>query len=137
VKTSHWKNTIHTDRGFTLLETLIAMTILAIGLLGLLGLQIAAMQGNASGFLISTAAALGEQRIEELKLLSSSNALLSAGDHADGTVTVHGMTYTKSYTIQDNSPISGVSALTMTISWTDPATGTNRSAQIVTRMLKG
>ena len=50
---------ISNTRGFTLLETLIALTILAIGLLGLLGLQIAAMKGNASGFQVSTAVALG------------------------------------------------------------------------------
>ena len=131
------RHLMRNNQGFTLLETLIALTILAIGLLGLLGLQVTAVKGNKSGFLISTAAALGQQRIEELKELSSGNALLTAGNHADGTTAVQGTTYTRSYVIQDNTPIQGVSTLTITISWKDPATQTNRSTQIDTRMLKG
>ena len=137
MKKFHWKRLTNENRGFTLLETLIALTILAIGLLGLLGLQIAAMKGNMSGFLISAASAAGEQRIEELKGLSSSDALLSAGAHSDGTVTVQDTVYTRSYVIQDNAPVSGVSTLTVTISWTDTATSTARSTQIATRLLKG
>jgi type IV pilus assembly protein PilV len=125
------------ENGFTLLETLIALTILAIGLLGLLGLQIVALKGNDSGFRISTAVALGEQRIEELKELEASNALLTTGNHADGTTTIQTVVYTRSYVIADDTPVAGVSTLSMTITWTDPQTNTVRSTQIGTRILKG
>jgi type IV pilus assembly protein PilV len=133
------KNAKHlTDcRGFTLLETLIALTILAIGLLGLLGLQIAAAKGNASGFQATTAVALAEQRIEELKGLDNTDPLLSSGNHGDGTVTVQQTVYTRSYAVQDDTPISGLSFVTMTLSWTDPQTGTVRTTQVATRIEKG
>ena len=124
-------------RGFSLLETLIALTILAIGLLGLLGLQIAAAKGNASGFQVSTAVALSEQRIEELKGLDTTDPLLGSGNHVDGTVTIQQTVYTRSYGIQDDTPVSGVSIITMTLSWTDPQTGTVRTTQVATRIEKG
>lgn len=128
---------ISNQRGFTLLELLIALVILAIGLLGLAGLHVSAMHGNVSGFKISTASAVAQQRIEELKALDPSDAALSAGDHVDGSVTVQGVTYNRSYAIQDNMPITGTSTITLTVTWTEPATGANQSTRIFTRIVKG
>ncbi len=125
------------QRGFTLLELMIALVILAIGLLGLAGLHVSAMHGNVSGFKISTASAVAQQRIEELKALDPSAAALSQGTHVDGSVTVQGVTYNKSYTIQDNIPITGTSTITLTVTWVEPATGVNRSTRIFTRIVKG
>ena len=125
------------QKGFTLLELLIALTILAIGLLGLAGLHIAAIQGNVSGFKISTATAVSQERIEELKAIDTSSASLSAGDHADGNVVIQGITYNRSYTIQDNTPIQDTSTLILTVSWVEPATGVGRSTRIFTRIVKG
>ncbi len=124
--------------GFTLLELLIALTILTIGLLGLAGLHIAAIQGNVSGFKISTATAVAQERIEELKALDGSSAALSTGAHADdGNQVVQGITYNRSYTIQDNTPVSGTSTIILTITWVEPGTGTTRNTSVFTRINKG
>ena len=72
-----------------------------------------------------------------MKALATTSALLGAGAHADGNVTVQGTPYTRSYQIQDDAPISGVSTLTMTLTWTDGNTGTIRTTQVSTRILKG
>lgn len=135
---------ISNQRGFTLLELLIALVILAIGLLGLAGLHVSAMHGNVSGFKISTASAVAQQRIEELKALDPASPALTAGVHPDNCpgpppndCTVQGITYDREYTIQDNTPINGTSTIILTVTWTEPATGVNRSTRIFTRIVKG
>ena len=126
------------QKGFTLLELLIALTILTIGLLGLAGLHIAAIQGNVSGFKISTAAAVAQERIEELKALDASATALTAGAHADdGNQVVQGITYNRSYTIQDNTPVTGTSTITLTVTWVEPGTGVTRNTSVFTRINKG
>lgn len=127
------------QKGFTLLELLIALVILAVGLLGLAGLHIAAIKGNVNGFKLSTASAIAQERIEELKALDPSSAALSAGNHAnDGSVTVQGVTYNRNYTIQDNTPVTGTSTILFTISWVKPGTGiVAHSSRLFTRIVKG
>lgn len=126
------------QKGFTLLELLIALAILAVGLLGLAGLHVAAIRGNMSGFKLSAASAVAQERIEQLKALDSSDALLSAGAHPDewGPIDIQGVLYNSSYTIQDNTPVTGTSTITFTVSWVEPATGTARSTNIFTRIAK-
>lgn len=136
----HAKDTVKFLRkqtGFTLLELLIALTILAIGLLGLAGFHVAAIRANMSGFKISTATAIAQERIEELKALDPSSSALSAGNHDDGSITVQGIIYNRSYIVQDDTPVSGTSTITLTVSWVEPATGVPRSTKIFTRITKG
>lgn len=54
-----------TQGGFTLLETLIAMTLFAIGVLALAQVQLAASRSNMSARRNSTAALLAQDRIEQ------------------------------------------------------------------------
>lgn len=55
--------------GFTLLELLIALAVLAIGLLGIAGMMVSAIQGNAFGGKMSMAENLASQRLEFFKNL--------------------------------------------------------------------
>ena len=124
------------QKGFTLLELLIALVILAIGLLGLAGLHISAITGNVSGFKLSTASAVAQEQIEELKALDPSDADLGTGDHDDGNVVVQNITYNRSYNIQDDTPVSGTSTILYTVSWIEPRTGIDRNTNFFTRFIK-
>ncbi|MDZ4133171.1 MAG: type IV pilus modification protein PilV [Dethiobacteria bacterium] len=55
------------NKGFTLIELLIAMLILSVGLLAVAGLQVTAIQGNASAKWVTAATTLAEEKMEELK----------------------------------------------------------------------
>jgi prepilin-type N-terminal cleavage/methylation domain-containing protein len=56
-----------TRAGFSLLEVMIAMTILAIGLLGALSMQVQALSGNSTGRHVSEAMRIGLDQLEALK----------------------------------------------------------------------
>lgn len=69
-----WENNLISNKsGFTLLELVIAMMVLAIGLLGIAGLQIVAIRGNATGGQMTLASAAISQKIEQLKTMNYDN----------------------------------------------------------------
>jgi type IV pilus assembly protein PilV len=60
-------NSDKNSTGLTLVEVLVAMTILSIGLLGLLAMQTQALQGSRHGREVSEAARVAEQQMEFLQ----------------------------------------------------------------------
>jgi type IV pilus assembly protein PilV len=57
----------HPDQaGFTLIELVVALVVLAVGLLAIAGMQITAIRGNASANVISTKTAVAEGVLEEI-----------------------------------------------------------------------
>lgn len=71
------------QRGFTLIEVLIALLVLAIGLLGMASLTMTSLQGNQGAYLRSQASMLAGDIVERMRgnvdqaLLSSSPYLVS------------------------------------------------------------
>jgi len=65
-----------TDRGYTLIETLIATSIFAIGFLAIASLQITASNHNRAGSEITQAATIATDRMEMLMVLPFDNLLL-------------------------------------------------------------
>jgi prepilin-type N-terminal cleavage/methylation domain-containing protein len=63
-----WDRTGKNENGFTLIETLVAMVILSIALLGIAQMQLSAMQGNRSSYDMTEASALGSDMIEQMVL---------------------------------------------------------------------
>lgn len=61
------------QRGFTLLEVLVAMTILTIGLLGIAAMMITAINANGQSRRMTIATNLAQQRIEEMRNIPFEN----------------------------------------------------------------
>lgn len=78
-------NRIKGDKGFTLIEVLVALVILVIGLLGTLSLGITSINQNAYTRHLSRATTLAEEQLENLLLLPFNHPSLTDTD-GDGYI---------------------------------------------------
>jgi type II secretory pathway pseudopilin PulG len=110
------------ELGFSLIEVLIGLIFLAIGILAIAGLQITSVKGNIFSSNLTQATYVAQDRLEFLKNLSFGDALLNAGNHGDGTTTISGVVFTRTYSIVDD--LAGYKKITYTVTWND---GVNHS----------
>ena len=104
------KETTHSEKGFTLVEILIAMTIFAIGILAVASMQVWGLRGNSSAIWHSQAATWAADRIEKLMTVDYA-------DLADGSETQDD--YTITWTVATNKPIDNTATITVDVEWID------------------
>jgi len=83
------------QRGFTLIETSIAMVVMMVGALAMSSLFVFSMQNNVGGAERALAMAVAQQELEQLRSVSYEDSTLTAGT-TSRTVT----NSTRSYTVQ-------------------------------------
>lgn len=113
------------QQGFSLLEAVIALSILAIGLLALAGLQAVVTRGNTGSRNLTSAVMLAESQMEDLK--AGGYSALSAGSD---TQSVANVTFTRTWTITTPyASSSNMKLITVTVTWSD-RTGSSRSVPL-------
>jgi prepilin-type N-terminal cleavage/methylation domain-containing protein len=100
-------------RGFSLVELMIAITLLGVGLLSLAGLFPVAMQRVSVGDLESRATFHAQAKIEELKALPWNNLTASAA--ADTVETV----FQRGWVVLEDTPANGMKQVQVIVSWAD------------------
>jgi len=115
--------------GFTLLEVLVAIVILTIGLLGTAGLTTGVIRGNHYSKNITSATAAGQTLLESVKSSGYTNA--TSANFPNDTVTMGGMTFTRTTTITNSSPAANMKTVSVTVSWTE-SKNTARSVNLQT-----
>jgi type IV pilus assembly protein PilV len=94
-----------TRAGLTLIEVMIALTILAVGLLTLATMQLEALRGGRSGASDTFATTLAQDQMEELQRMSWTNTHLAAtGDWVTAETETHpvnGQTYLVDWRVDD------------------------------------
>jgi type IV pilus assembly protein PilV len=113
-------------KGFSLIEVLIGLVLLAIGLLAIAGMQITAVRGNFFSHYLTQASYVGQDRLEFLDNTPIDSPQLQAGNYNDGTVTISGIVFNRSYTVAINGDFR---TITYNVSWND---GVNRSISFST-----
>jgi type IV pilus assembly protein PilV len=102
--------------GFSLIEVLIGLVLLAIGLLAIAGMQITSVRGNFFSSNLSQASVVGQDRLEELRNRPYGHGDLGAGNHSDGAIA--GTIFTRDYTV---AVIPGTTMLSIVVNvrWRD------------------
>jgi len=105
------------DRGFTLLEMLVAIVILAIGLLAVASMQANAIRSNSLAERVTVITAAAQGALEDLLARADSDPIFdaAASDVPYDTRIVQGVTYNASYTMTPNTPVTGVAQVVMTV----------------------
>jgi type IV pilus assembly protein PilV len=70
-------------KGFTLIEVLIGLIILAIGILAVAGMQITSIRGTAFSNNLMQASVIAQERLEFIKSLPLNDAKLDTGTYPD------------------------------------------------------
>ena len=114
------------ERGYTFLEVLIGVLVLAVGLLAIGGLQIASIRGNAFSQHMTQATYIAHDRLEFLKNLPFSDPKLLANHYQEEKVTVAGVDFLREYTVTQEGTLKRIEYI---ISWND---GRNHSVTFST-----
>jgi type IV pilus assembly protein PilV len=99
-------------QGMTMLEVAIALFLLAIGLLGLAGLQLVALRGDTMGQQATLATTLAKNKLAELK---DANQLTDGADQYIDKA--NGVTYARQWTVQPNVPQPALAIVRVQVSW--------------------
>lgn len=108
--------------GFSLLEAMIALSILGLGLLALAAMQLHAMRGGASGRRTTEAAAIAQTRMEQLQRTTWTSVAPTGGWTGNVTQSASGQsgdTYTLDWRIAD--VVAGSTrSIDVRVTWSEP-----------------
>jgi type IV pilus assembly protein PilV len=106
------------DRGFSLIEVMIAVTFLGVGLLAIAQLIPYGLAGVTQARVRTNAVNAAQARLDALSASDYESAALTPGDYTetDGR-------YTLDWTVTDNQPIQGMKRIDLSVSW-DEKSGT-------------
>ncbi len=104
------------DKGFTLLEILVAVTLLTIGLLGVAGLTVGIMRGNIHSNIVTTATTLAQDRMEEIRKRGYDNVDTTTFPDEDYN-TITNFPFYKRVTSIAVGPSVNMKTVTITVSW--------------------
>lgn len=127
------------QKGFTLIEALIAMVILSIGVFSLYSMQISSMEGNSRARRITETATWGGDRLETLMTLPYDDPFLTDNNDTGANAGVTGLDNTNiAGSLADSGPVvEGPYTIYWNIADDYPAFGTKTVRVLIERSDQG
>ena len=111
-------NTVRSEKegegGFTLLEVVVAISILTVGLLAVAIMQTTAIRGNDNAYRVTASTTWAQDRLEALIALPYSDAALSIGNDKADPVPPTPAGYTITYNVEAG-PIENTKKITVSV----------------------
>jgi len=98
------------------MEVLMAMFLLAIGLLGVAGLTVGSIRGNLFSHKLTTAMTLAQEKMEDIKRLGYASADTSQGTEGYGSIPNY-PPYKRVISVSSNTPAVGMKTVEVKIYW--------------------
>jgi len=108
-------------KGFTLIEIMVAITLLSVGLLGMAGLTVGIMRGNSLSNQVTTATALAQAKMEDIKRMDYGDVVPSDFLPEDYNSISGYANYKRDTDIDVDTPELGMKTVTITVSWDSDA----------------
>ncbi len=109
------KRMVRTQKGFTLIEVMIALVLFAVGLLAFAGLEVLALRNNSYSKDYGKANTYAQQKVEQMKGTSWASVFTGSDTLEEK--------FTRAWTVTTTGYIK---TLAVTVSWIDPSYGTKR-----------
>jgi prepilin-type N-terminal cleavage/methylation domain-containing protein len=107
--------------GFTLIEVLVAISLMAVAILGLSSMGATTMKADTQSHHMSAATALAQAKLEQLRVLPRSHLAWTAGSHSETGLWEDGSSggpYTRQWqVVRKYNGYSGLDRVTVTVSW--------------------
>ena len=120
------------EKGFTLLEVMIAIAILSFGILAVASMQTSSMYGNSVANRLTEGTSWAGNKMEELLTIPDTDAQLSSGTHGPETVMSSVSRYDVNWEVIDSvdpsNPLEDAKLITVTVTWQDK--GNPKSTQL-------
>lgn len=114
------------SKGFSLVEVLIALLILAVSLLALAGLMVTTTRNSSFGGHMTEASTFAQDKLEQLRV-SPWAGVATGNDTIQGST---GITYTRNWTVTPNAD-GNQRWVSITLNWTDPTKNSNHSIRLL------
>lgn len=131
-----YRTKLKSESGFSLVELMIAISILAVGLLATATMLTTGMSSNRSSYRQTVETSIANSVLDEILSMSTADALFDATStnvvydldtgSAATTRTVESIAYSATYSITPNVPVLGSATVTVTV------TGGGRTATLST-----
>ena len=104
-----------TQSGFTMVEVMVALGILAFGILAVASMQTSSLSGTRTAHCVTEATTVAMDKVEDLMMLAYTDADLTNGAHGpeyDGT-----NTYRIDWTVNDDVPVESTKTISVVVQW--------------------
>ena len=115
---SNFMNAKKNIQGFTLIEVLTAMTILAVAMLSFIPMAISTIRANSFGYQMSKGAELAQDQLEEIRRMAFDDSAITTGTYPlTSTTETFDNLYKRYYTVDLVGGDPDIKQITVLVDW--------------------
>ena len=115
---------LHNNKGFTLIEIMISIAIIAIGIFAVMSLIITVMKGNTLSKRVTTATTIAQGKMEDFKSMDYDSIV---DDPGTDTATAYDTVYYWEANVEDDTPATDTKTITVDVYWSSGGTNTTHN----------